>query len=175
MNMGNRRSVYMIKADEKQQELLERFFKEETTWQAEHVGYAMIAWIFIGISIIFFLIPFQEWPIGKDRNIRLIMYGMELIGITYSIQKYRSFSETGKVRQIYEILKTMPINYEQLTIFKLRKVFKTCLILTGITLFSQLLFALTCFHTVSLENILIPVISQLLIPMVYIFIQTRFK
>ncbi len=160
----------MIKADEKQQTLLREFFKEETTYQAEHVGYILLACIFTGIPFIMFVMPFQIWSLREDAGILGAMYALETTGILSYVAKYNTFSETGKNRQVYDILKYMPIEYEQYCLFKFEKVHRLCVRLMVICLVCQVVFGLTFYHGLTFANFAVPVVSQYIIPMIIVML-----
>lgn len=165
-----RESDDMIKVDEKQQALLKDFFDKETSYQSEHVGYILLACILIGIPFIMFIMPFQIWSLRDDYGILGVCYALEISGLLSYVGKYSAFSETGKTRQVYDILKYMPICYDQYCLFKMLKVHKLCLRLMVLCLFCQTVFGLVFYHGLTFANLAVPIVSQYLIPLITVMI-----
>lgn len=160
----------MIKVDEKQQALLKDFFDKETSYQSEHVGYILLACILIGIPFIMLIMPFQIWSLRDDYGILGVCYALEISGLLSYVGKYSAFSETGKTRQVYDILKYMPICYDQYCLFKMLKVHKLCLRLMVLCLFCQTVFGLVFYHGLTFANLAVPIVSQYLIPLITVML-----
>ncbi|MCM1499893.1 MAG: hypothetical protein NC124_15630 [Clostridium sp.] len=154
-----------MKADEKQQEIIGQFFKEWTSWCPWHVIYNLLAAIFIGISVMMWIMPFQVWDRSEDLNVLMIFYGMELAGISFYEQKYLCYMEEQKEQMLYRVLRYLPVSDKQLHIFRIRKVAKLCLWLTGVIVTCQVAFAILFLHTFSVGNILIPLFGNFTIPL----------
>ena len=160
----------MIKVDEKQQALLKDFFDKETSYQPEHVGYILLACILFGIPFIMFIMPFQIWSVREDFGVLGVCYALETSGLLSYVSKYCAFSETGKTRQVYDILKYMPICYDQYCLFKMLKVHKLCLRLMVLCLFCQTIFGLVFYHGLTFANLAVPIVSQYLIPLITVML-----
>ena len=160
----------MIKADEKQQALLKEFFEKETTYQPEHVGYILAACFLVGIPFIMFIMPFQIWSVREDFGVLGVCYALETSGILSYVSKYSAFSETGKTRQVYDILKYMPVGYDQYCLFKMLKVHKLCFRLMAVCLVCQVGFGMALYHGISFVNFAVPVVSQYVIPMIIVML-----
>ena len=160
----------MIKVDEKQQALLKEFFEKETTYQPEHVGYILAACFLVGIPFIMFIMPFQIWSVREDFGVLGVCYALETSGILSYVSKYSTFSETGKTRQVYDILKYMPVGYDQYCLFKVLKVHKLCFRLMVICMVCQVVFGLALYHGITFVNIAVPIISQYVIPIIIVML-----
>lgn len=155
----------MMKADEKQQELIKQFFKEWTTWCPEHVGYNLVAFIFIGISMVFWTMPCQIWNISEGYGVLGTMYMLELIGISLYTHKFTQYNEERKVKKLDELFRNLPVSCKQLRIFRIRKTATLCLWLAASTIICQTVFAAAFLHTFSVGNIWYPLLGHLIIPL----------
>lgn len=155
----------MMRVDEKQQELIDSFFKEWTTWCPEHIGYHLIAVICIGLSALVQCMPYQIWNVLEDFPALLSMYALELAGITNYRKKFILYKEGSREKKIDEVLKYLPVSYTQFCIFKIRKAVKLYLWLTGAIMVCQTFFAIAFLHTFSIGNILLPFIADFIIPL----------
>lgn len=106
-----------IKTDIKQQEKLEKFFKEENTWFSDNVGEKFLAIFFFIISGILACAPnkmIDFSDLNNDMKVVLIGYMFYLLGVTYMVMKYKSYQEpysTNRKRiTTKELLKNMPID-----------------------------------------------------------------
>lgn len=156
-----------MKVDEKQQKMITRLFKEWTSWCPEHVGNNFIAAILIGISMIFWIMPYQIWE-WEDYEVWGIIYMGELIGISFYAQKFIYYKEGTKMKKLYEVFRNLPVSYTQLHIFRIRKIMKLCLWLTGSTVICQIVFAAVFLHTFSMGNICYPFLGHFIIPLLSI-------
>ena len=85
-----------IKTDIKQQEKLEKFFKEENTWFPDNVGEKFLAIFFFIISGILACAPnkmIDFSDLNNDMKVVLIGYMFYLLGVTYMVMKYKSYQE----------------------------------------------------------------------------------
>lgn len=155
----------MIKVDKKQQKLLEDFFQEETTWHAEYVGINVVAYFLMGISMMLWILPYQIWEGDYGVSVLWSMYGLELLGMAYYIQKFNTYKEENRMKMLYDVLKYLPVSYGQLCIFRLKKLKKVCTWLVGITISCQTIFAIAFMHTFSIGNILIPFFGNFVLPL----------
>ena len=150
--------------DKKQQLLLEQFFKEFTTWCPEHVGYHIIAIVLVCITMIMWIMPAQLYE--GDYSILLNILGMELMALLLYQQEFAVYMEKGKERRIGEVLRYLPVSRLQLFWFKCKKLFRICAWMTGIALFCQITLSVSFLHGLIWENFAMPLVCNMLIPMV---------
>lgn len=153
----------MRKADQKQQLVLEQFFQKREPWYPDVWGMKFGAFFLLGISMILLIVPFQVLE-KSDFGPWGMMYGLWLLGITLYLEQYRTYQEDGKKKSVYDRLRYLPVSYEQLCIFYLRKVMRLCAWLTGIVMFFQTMIAAVFLHTFSIGTILLPILAQFVIP-----------
>ena len=94
-----------IKTDIKQQEKLEKFFKEENTWFPDNVGEKFLAIFFFIISGILAcahnkMIDFSD--LNNDMKVVLIGYMFYILGVTYMVMKYKSYQEAYSTNRTAE-------------------------------------------------------------------------
>ena len=91
--------------------LLEEFFERKKTW--EYVIYNMLAFIFIGISMLIWIMPYQVWQ-AEDEPVFWILFGfMEVIGLDCYLQKFTTYKDNGQIKQIDELMKYRQIQAEK--------------------------------------------------------------
>lgn len=159
-----------MKIDHRQQELLRKFYQEETTWCPEHVGYQLVAAIMIGISMLLGVVPYQALELSP----RILWGVLYLTGAIYYMLKFMQYTEGRKTKSVFDILRYLPVSHRQIQIFIMRKVIRLCGRLTAVTICCQTVFALSFMHTFSVVNIILPIGVNLLLPMVYVWLITLF-
>lgn len=164
----------IMKIDHRQQELLRKFYQEETTWCPEHVGYQLAAAIMIGISMLLGVVPYQAWELSRNISTVLIWSMLYLTGAIYYMLKFMSYTEGRETKSVFDILRYLPVSHRQVQIFIMGKVVRLCSRLTLLTICCQTVFALSFMHTFSVVNIILPVGVNLLLPMVYVWLITLF-
>lgn len=165
----------IMRADQKQQELLQQFFKEETTWCPEHVGYHIAAVIVIGISIIPCIMPYQVWDFPENSPVCFSCIMLYLLGVTYYMQKYNNYKEGTKTKAVFDILRYLPVSRRQFQIYTMKKIVKLCGRVTVIVMCCQTVFAIAFMHTFSIGNILFPFAVNFIFPVLYIGILTTIQ
>ena len=151
----------LFHTEEIQQQRIEAFFKEETTWCPEHVLSNFLAGFFLILCIIFQMIPYQSWDMSEDKSTFFVMSFLGILGAYFYIQKYSIFNENGKQRNIGELLRYLPVSYKQLYYFRLKKIIRLCIKLTVVGMFFQTMFALSFMHGFSAMNLLWPLSYRL--------------
>lgn len=159
-----------MKTDKRQQELLQKFYQEETTWCPEHVGYQLVAAIMIGISMLLGVAPYQAWELST----RIIWGVLYLTGVIYYMLKFMQYTEGRKTKAVFDILRYLPVSHRQVQIFIMKKTIRLCGRLTVVTICCQTVFALSFMHTFSVVNIILPVGVNLLLPLLYGWLITLF-
>lgn len=165
----------IMKEDLKQQELLRRFFKEETTWCPEHVGYQAVAVILIGISMILCVMPYQTWDFPEDSAVYSVWIMLYMMGVTYYMQKYNNYAEGRKTKAVYDILRYLPVSHRQFQIYIMKKIIKLCGCVTVAAVCCQTVFAIAFMHTFSAGNVLLPIAVTFLLPVLYIGVLTAIR
>lgn len=155
----------------RQQELLDQFFQQEKVWCSDYVVSRMAAGICIGITMMVLMMPVQIWE-GKFQVLFLI-FGPVLIWIQMFLNPYCKITENGKVTDLYEKFRALPICRRQYVLYVLKKLFRCCLWVTGIAAAGQLLAALVFLHTYSAGNLLIPLLYGMALPMLVFCQQFR--
>lgn len=166
--------VKMWKTDFKQQELIEKFYKEETTWCPEHVGYQLLAALFIGISILLGAVPYQVWNFPEDYSVCLIWIMLYTLGVVYYMQKYTNYTEGRKIRSVYNVLRYLPVSAGQLQIYIMKKIVRLCAILTVFIVCCQTGIAVTFMHAFSIGNIFLPLGVNFCLPVAAVGMITTF-
>ena len=157
-----------MRIDHAQQKALERFFKEETTWFANHVLYRFLAILLIGISLIMLCFPYLSWAEETDKSLGIALlwvYMLYLYGTVYLAYPYSVYKEqTGMPRTIYELVRYLPVSIAQICIFKSRKVMKPCLWITLFTIAVRVSFSIGCYHRFSFMDVLLPAVFLFGVP-----------
>ena len=151
----------------KQQILLDNFFENKNTWFSNGYLYKFVAGILLFIAALMYIMPYQLWE--GDYKIMILIFYLELMGLEIYLTSYCHFiDEDGKIKNIYEIIRYLPVSHKQLALYRLKKLTKICLWLTGITAFCQIFFTITFLHDFSIGNLLIPVLCCLIVPEIMI-------
>lgn len=168
----------MIKSDKRQQELLTRFFAEETTWFPEHVGLNLITCIFVGISLII-LVPPYSITIRDDRTILFTAFGLYNLGIAFYGNKFSVYPENSnpvsrqkQSKNLYDILRYLPVDRREFKLFRLKKIGKPCLYLTICILILRILLSLYAYHTISIPDFFLLPCITLIMPLLINIIET---
>ena len=111
------------------------------------------------------IIPCLEYD---DGDMMVSLYGVLLfaLGIYTYASKYAAFTEplTKKVVSIAELTKYLPVNRMQLTIFRIKKIFKPCFITTVVVIAFRLLISFGTHGSAMLMDVLIPLGGMLVWP-----------
>lgn len=156
----------MIKAEEKQQKLLEDFFEEQTVWYPDHVLQKFLAWILLGISMGIWIVPYQVWAF-PEHSFLFTMYGLGIMGLSFYMQRFNTYKEENKMKVVGELLKYLPVSNRQICIFRIRKMKKICIRLTGISAVCQTVFSIAFMHTFSVYNIIFPIAGGYVLPVLF--------
>ena len=147
----------------KQQILLDNFFQNKNTWFSNGYLYNFVTGIFLFITALIHIMPYQL--LEGDYRIMFIIFYLELMGLAIYLNTYCNFTDKdGKIKNIYEIIRYLPISHKQLVLYRLLKLTKLCLWLTGITAICQIFFAIVFLHDFSIGNLLMPVLCCLILP-----------
>ncbi|MCR4947207.1 MAG: hypothetical protein K5929_09735 [Lachnospiraceae bacterium] len=146
-----------FKEDRKQQDRIAAFYKEETTYFPNHVLLNFVAIFLIVVSSMLNIIPCLEY---EDGFIKVAIYGCILFaqGIFIYASKYATFTEplTKKMTSIAKLTKYLPVNRMQLTIFRIKKILKPCLISTAIVVTIRLLISFGVHGSATVWDVLMP-------------------
>ncbi len=157
----------LLRADDRQQKLLEAFFNEYKTWNWGDLGLKIGGWFVIGLSMIFQVVPWQSWDIKADRFMIFMAVYLKMVGIYVFMGGYETFKENPgeqKVNHFGDILKYVPVSMRQLAVFRLKRAIPLCFKLSVITLVFQVTCALIAYHGITAGNILFPLVGTLIIP-----------
>lgn len=150
--------------DKGQQAVLERFFKEEKIWYPDYWYLCFAGGLMLVPAMFLFIMPFQIWE--GDYTSVLVVLVLELAGLEVYLGRYVSFRAEGKIKDVYEVLQFLPLSRCQFKRYRIGKLFRLCLKLTGTAAICQTAFAGVFMHTFSIGNILMPVLLCFLVPMV---------
>jgi hypothetical protein len=158
-----------MKVDVKQQETLERFFEEEKTWFANNIFYKYCGYLLIGVSLIMAVFP-QKAMDGDAFWSCLAVYMLYIYGISMLCFRFTIYSEqNGPAKSVNELLKYLPVSELQYRIFKFKKFIKPCFFLTLFILAAKIGISLLAYHSITVWDVLVPVIFYLLLPMILFF------
>lgn len=146
--------------DEREQNIIDKFFKELFTWSATDVGYKIAAGIFLFIHGCFMAFPYQDI---KDSEILLVQC-FAYMGYLMYITPYLQFTEKGRVTKLKEKLKYLPVSGKQLRLYRLRKLLKFSVKLFAVYLLLQLFFTLVIYHKLTLGSFLYPLLCGFVFP-----------
>jgi hypothetical protein len=167
----------MIKFDQRQQTVLERFFKEETTWFPEHVTANFVMCLMVGISMILLVFPTRAMD-GRDDIMCMVLVPLMIynLGVQIFVSKFEGYrDETNQGRSMFELLRYLPVQREQLCLFCVRKMWRICLPLTLVTIVLRNVFSIRFYHTMSLYDFIIPLVGMLLAPLLVCFLDVTGK
>ncbi len=95
----------------------------------------------------------------------LYIYGTSMLCYRYTI--YRE--QNGPAKSVSELLKYLPVSELQYRIFKFKKFIKPCFFLTLFILAAKIGISLLAYHSITVWDVLVPVIFYLLLPMILFF------
>lgn len=146
-----------------QEMLLDNFFKNKELWWPNSYGCKIAAVIILPLAMIILLIPYQSWE--GDYQCLLISFYLEWMGLAMYLKPYHNYmGDDGKIVRIYDIVKYLPVSYKHIVIYRWKKMMKLCLRMTGIAMACQVLFSFAFLDTVSLGNILAPLLCCFILP-----------
>ena len=146
--------------DEREQNIIHKFYKELFSWSAADVGYKIVAGIFLFFHGCFMAFPYEDI---KDFEILLVQC-FAYMGYLMYITPYLQFVEKGKVTKLKEKLKYLPISRKQLLLYRLRKLLVFSLKLFAVYLLLQLFFTLVIYHKLTLGSFLYPLLCGFVFP-----------
>ena len=156
----------MFKTDEKQQELLEKFFAEENTWFPDNVLHPVLAGIFFFIAVVQLLFPYLS--LEGDTSIISFHFLTYTWGCYFLILKYTTYTELKdgrkKTKRVYDLLRFFPIDTIQLSVFCFRKLIKPCLYMTIPVVAFRNVVSYAVYGRLSVWDLVIPVGICLLWP-----------
>ena len=151
----------------RQQKVLDVFFKETFARNTIHLGYWIVTGIMVFVQVCLMLVPFQSWD-SSDRS--LIWLSVMLAGwgsISYISAYMNCTNGDGRVIQLYEKLKYLPISADILRKYRWKKVIRFYGKVYLVGQIGQLFFTLVSHHFVVLENFLIPLVGGLIAPVMF--------
>ena len=154
--------------DRRQQELLEKFYQEETTYFPNHVLWQFFSIFFIILSVIPNVIPFRE----SEGGFVMTTYGYAFFafGISFRLWRYGSYMETGNVRRsILHLLKYAPVERRQLALFCLRKIWKLCLVYTVAIIAARCGICQLTHQGMMVWDVAGPVLFSFVMPLLLVF------
>jgi len=150
----------VVQETKRQEEILQTFFKEMDAGNMTGGGWVIVA-IMGCLAGGLFCIPYQE-AIAREISILPSLFAFQLV--IFYMDGYLRFTEKKKLCYIYDKIKYLPISRAVLIKWRMKKLFRFCGKLALVFLGLQLFFAWMSFGTISLENILYPVIVGFVIP-----------
>ncbi|MCR5252063.1 MAG: hypothetical protein K6E50_15820 [Lachnospiraceae bacterium] len=159
-----------FKLDEKQQKIIAEFFKEETTYFPNHVLMKFLACFLVSLSMIMLIPPFAVWE--GEKMLSVFGFYFFWIGIACYGTKYASYAEplTKISVRITSLLRYVPVEKDQLMLFRLCKILKPCVILTPVVLMFRIAISLGVFGSVQVWDLVLPPLFMIVLPVVFEFI-----
>ena len=156
----------VFKPDTEQQQILEDFFREETTYFPNHVLQKYVAYLLMSVAAMGMLIPYEE--LKEDKGILGLMAVIFAYGTFFYGTMYAAYTESllKKVVSVKELVKYLPVERMQITIFRIRKISKPCLIYTFAVIALKCAISYGAFGSISGMDILIPVAGMVVYPVV---------
>jgi len=152
----------VFKEDPKQQEKLEEFYKNENIFFPDTVVLNFVAKLMITLAV---LVNAGPW-LASDRYLELT--GCMFFGVGMSIysSKYAAFTEghDKKKTNFADLTRYLPVNRMQLTIFRIKKVLKPCLILTALVVTIRLMISFGIWGSATIWDVLIPIGGMIVLP-----------
>mgnify|MGYP006985979729 FL=1 len=171
------REAGMLKYDKSQQAVLDEFFKEETTWYIQQVLNNFLTALFIFISSGIMIIPHQVWNIAEDKAMLFIVYGLYLSAISVYGQTYTVYGESGEVKELYKVIRWLPVSACQFRLYRIRKCAKLCVKCTVAIMAIRAFIAVGFMHNFCIFDLIIPIVFNLVFPvllsMVAVFLRER--
>ncbi len=158
----------MRENNKKQQLLLDEFYRREKIWGPDHYLYGFTSGIVLAITGILLIMPFQIWE--GDYGMVGYCVILELMGMDFYVKQYSMLREGGENKGVYGILCFAPVSYQQFALYILKKLLRLCLCMTGAAAVCQVVFAMAFLDTVSVWNLLMPLLCCLIVPMFFILI-----
>lgn len=155
------------------QKRLEAFFQEERIWYPNYFLFHLIAVILIAASLIIMIFPYHMWEKSDFFSTLFPMYLCYNFGILAYSTRYHSYNENIHIpaghnqtsQSLHLLFQYLPVDREEFRLFRLKKVGKLCLLLTGCTLLIRIPLSFFMFHLISIFDILIPIGLNLLFPL----------
>ena len=159
-----------MRVNEKQQERLERFFEEETTWFANHIYFKYCGYIIMGCSLI--MAAFPTKALDRDSFWScLTAYMLYIYGVSMLHYRYTLFQEQkNNAKSIMVLLRYLPVSERQYRIFKFRKLKKTFFFLALFILAAKVGISLIAYHSFTVWDVVIPVGCYFLVPLLLLWV-----
>lgn len=153
-----------LKTDKSMQEKIELFYKEETTWFPDHVGFTFCGLMILGITLIWWGLagPAADGESGEWK-VAVSMGAMDGLGFSMLRQRYLFYKE-GKNNCILELLRYVPVSKEQLLIFVWKKQLFHMRWMFFTALMVQLFFGIVVFRELSIWNFFMPLLGCVILP-----------
>ena len=155
----------VFKVDNRQQKMIEAFFKEELSNDQNAPMFLYAAGILVFVSMILLLVPFRAW---EDDGGYLAVMGYFIfaggLGINTAKYKTRNVNNTNQYVSFSSIMRYLPVEPFQLVIFRIRKNIKPCVICMSISLVFRCLISYAAYGTLSIWDMVLPVAGMLIIP-----------
>lgn len=144
-------------------ELLITFFKDLRSYGASDIGQWIGAGIIEAFAVMYAMFPYQEL-IYKDRIMLVFSAYFTLLAAWLYLLPYTQITEDGKKKKITEKLKYMPITECDICMFRLRRLIRFQGKILPAFLAGQILFALIFFKGLVWGNLIYPVVSGFIAP-----------
>lgn len=154
-----------FKIDKTQQKKIAAFFKEETSYFPNHVLLKFVSILLTAISFLLLIIPRNAWE-PDEKMVRVYGFLLFAMGIFTYASKYAAFTEplTKKTVSISALTRYLPVNRMQLTLFRIGKILKPCLICTVVVICLRIPIAFASNAAFSVWDVLLPVLLMILWP-----------
>lgn len=155
---------------EKQQSVLELFFKEYFKKSNIHFGYWLAAGVLIGFSGLIVLFPYQTMC-GEDSGIMIVAGFTQLSGAVMYLSAYRTcLNDRGMVTPLYSRLQYLPMSGDMLGKYCFKKSVRLQTKVYIILQIGQLFFSIVTQHEVVWGNVLFPLLACWVIPCAFLLV-----
>ena len=151
----------------KQQLLLEKFYKEFLSWRAENIGMWIAAGFFLLLYSAGMLVPYQDVKAG-DHAILISSIYSGIMGVYFYMLPYLQYKQDNKMHRIYEKIQYLPISLKEIRIFRINKLVKFCLKLFPVYCILQILSSWLSYHEIGWGNIFHVVVFGLFLPIIVV-------
>ncbi|MBQ8040298.1 MAG: hypothetical protein IJ274_10590 [Lachnospiraceae bacterium] len=158
-----------MRKQSKAEQKLDKFYKEYFKDGVSRLMSLMVVGIMGFMLVIIMWIPFEEKPVEfLDLWIPAIfvLLGGWMYILPYINLNNQEIGKTGKIESVIKILRFLPIERRDISIYLIKKVLRIFLTIFLIGLAGQLLFTMLFVGTIGIWNVLYPFLSCLVFPFV---------
>lgn len=118
------------------------------------------AWIMESVVILLMMIPIQEF-----EGACYFLFVLHFMGAWFMVRSYCFYTEAGKSKRIFSMLKYMPVDTKILKRYATKKILKHLKIVTLVSLVLQLVCCIPFGGELSWLNVVYPIGMMLIMPL----------